>query len=339
VSESYFSLSSNEQQEALQYASAQSGRPVHLLEKDLWVVWTLKTLFESQAGADLTFKGGTSLSKAYKIIDRFSEDIDLTCNIRRLIPDRTSEHGELPSNRSQAKKWVKDINVALKEWITQEIQPILERALQNENIPASLELTSSGDTLLLKYPALTSGTGYIAPIVRLEFGGRATGEPHQIQGVVCDMASYIPELSFPTAAPLVMSVNRTFWEKATAAHVYCMQGKLRSERYARHWFDLAAIAKSKFITATQDKAVALTVAQHKSIFFFEKDHTGHVVDYLDAIQGNLKIVPTGDAKLALKKDYAAMTDDGVLLGGHDSFEAVMDACHTLERLCNSRQDS
>ena len=134
--ESYFSLSSNEQQEALQYASAQSGRPVHLLEKDLWVVWTLKTLFESQAGADLTFKGGTSLSKAYKIIDRFSEDIDLTCNIRRLIPDRTSEHGELPSNRSQAKKWVKDINVALEEWIIHEIQPILERAIQHERIHA-----------------------------------------------------------------------------------------------------------------------------------------------------------------------------------------------------------
>lgn len=80
-----------------------------------------------------------------------------------------------------------------------------------------------------------------------------------------------------------------------------MQGKLRSERNARHWFDLAAIAKSEFITVTQDKAVALAVAQHKSKFFFEKDRTGDVVDYLDAIQGNLKIVPTGDAKLALKK--------------------------------------
>ncbi len=105
--ESYFSLSSNEQHEALQYASAQSGRPVHLLEKDLWVVWTLKTLFESQAGAGLTFKGGTSLSKAYKIIDRFSEDIDQTCNICRLIPDKTSEHGELPGNRSQATNGLK----------------------------------------------------------------------------------------------------------------------------------------------------------------------------------------------------------------------------------------
>lgn len=336
MSESYFSLSSNEQQEALQYASAQSGRPVHLLEKDLWVVWTLKALFESSAGADLTFKGGTSLSKAYKLIDRFSEDIDLTCNICRLIPGRTSEHGELPSNRSQAKKWVKDINVALKEWITQDIQPILERAMQNENMHASLELTPSGDTLLLKYPALTSGTGYIAPVVRLEFGGRATGEPHQTQGVVCDMASYIPELDFPVAAPLVMSVNRTFWEKATAAHVYCIQGKLRGERYARHWFDLAAIAKSKFITATQDKAVAQAVAQHKSIFFLEKDLAGDAVNYLDAIQGKLKIVPVGHARLALEKDYAAMTNDGVLLGQHDSFESIMDACHTLELLCNKR---
>ncbi len=92
------------------------------------------------------------------------------------------------------------------------------------------------------------------------------------------------------------------------------------------------------ITATQDKAVAQAVAQHKSIFFFEKDSAGDAVDYLDATQGNLKIVPTGDAKLALEKDYAAMTGDGVLLGNHDSFEEVMDACHTLEELCNSRHD-
>ena len=94
--ESFFELGQKDQREALEYARAETGRPAHLLEKDIWVVWTLRALFDAAIGADLTFKGGTSLSKAYKVIDRFSEDIDLTYDIRKLIPDLTGESGELP---------------------------------------------------------------------------------------------------------------------------------------------------------------------------------------------------------------------------------------------------
>jgi len=84
------------------------NRPTtHLLEKDAWVVWALGALFESPLGTDLTFKGGTSLSKVYKVIDRFSEDIDLTYDIRKLIPDLTGGDESLPSNRSQATKWTR----------------------------------------------------------------------------------------------------------------------------------------------------------------------------------------------------------------------------------------
>ncbi len=99
MAEYFFDLSPDDQREALEYAREQSGRPVHLLEKDIWVVWTLHALFASQLAADLTFKGGTSLSKAYKIIDRFSEDIDLTYDIRKLIPDRVGEGEGLPPPR------------------------------------------------------------------------------------------------------------------------------------------------------------------------------------------------------------------------------------------------
>jgi len=87
VAESFFALSRKDQREALEYGRSETGRPAHLLEKDLWVVWTLRALFDSHLAADLTFKGGTSLSKVYKVIDRFSEDLDLTCDIRTLIPD------------------------------------------------------------------------------------------------------------------------------------------------------------------------------------------------------------------------------------------------------------
>jgi hypothetical protein len=250
VAEYFFDLSKEDQREALEYGRAETGRPAHLLEKDVWVVWTLRTLFESPLSADLTFKGGTSLSKVYKVIDRFSEDLDLTYDIRKLIPDLIGAGGDLPASRSQASKWAQAVRHRLPDWITQNVQPVLQAALMRERLDARLELGGQqNDKLLLHYPALTQGTGYVAPVVTLEFGARATGEPHQVFQVTCDIAEHLPDVSFPTASPLVMSVARTFWEKATAAHVFCAQGRIRSERYARHWHDLAAIARSPHFTA------------------------------------------------------------------------------------------
>lgn len=75
----------------------------------------------------------------------------------------------------------------------------------------------------------------------LEYGARSTGEPSQIHDVVCDAAAYLKELEFPTAQPRTMKAERTFWEKATAIHVFCVQGKLRGERFARHWHDLVRL--------------------------------------------------------------------------------------------------
>jgi predicted nucleotidyltransferase component of viral defense system len=87
MADSWFSLSRVDQAEAFEYAAARSGRPAHLLEKDIWVVWALSAIYESTLASKLTFKGGTSLSKVYRIIDRFSEDVDLTYDIRELAAD------------------------------------------------------------------------------------------------------------------------------------------------------------------------------------------------------------------------------------------------------------
>lgn len=87
MAESWFSLSRDDQVEALEFAAARTGRPAHLLEKDIWVVWVLSAIYESDLASKLTFKGGTSLSKVYRIIDRFSEDVDLTYDIRELAAD------------------------------------------------------------------------------------------------------------------------------------------------------------------------------------------------------------------------------------------------------------
>ncbi len=87
MSDVFLQLSAEDRIEALATAAAESGRPAHLLEKDVWVVWALRALFDAPLGEALVFKGGTSLSKAYDVIQRFSEDIDLTYDIRRLLPD------------------------------------------------------------------------------------------------------------------------------------------------------------------------------------------------------------------------------------------------------------
>ncbi|MCS4308095.1 hypothetical protein M2404_002443 [Rheinheimera pacifica] len=335
--EYFFDLSKQDQHDALEQGRAETGRPSHLLEKDLWVVWALRALFESPLSGDLTFKGGTSLSKVYKVIDRFSEDIDLTYDIRKLIPDLIGESGELPASRSQADKWTQAVRHRLPGWIKENIQPVIRAALVRDGLDARLELGGPGkDKLFLHYPALTQGTGYIAPTITLEFGGRATGEPHKIFQVSCDIADYLPEVSFPTASPQVMSIARTFWEKATAIHVFCAQGRIRSERYARHWHDLAAIVRSPHFTAIiADRQVATDVARHKSHFFIEKNADGQVIDYAAATTGHLKIVPEGKAKAALEKDYAAMLADEVMVGDVLPFDTLLEICVSLESKLNN----
>jgi hypothetical protein len=315
VAEPYFSLSDEDRAEVLELGRERTGRPAHLLEKDVWVVWTLGTLFGSPVGAGLTFKGGTSLSKAYRIIDRFSEDLDLTYDIRRLIADLAGGEEFLPTSRSQASKWTRAVRDRLPEWIAGAVQPAIQEALDQASLGAKLELSGADkDNLLLHYPAVKRGTGYVAPVVTMEFGGRSTGEPHSTMPVTCDIEGQVDGVSFPAASPMVMSVTRTFWEKATAAHVYCAQGRIRGERYARHWHDLAAIMRSPhFEAAIKDREVARAVAEHKSHFFSEKNAAGHTVDYFAAVAGSMQVVPEGAAREALAADYASMLEDQVMV--------------------------
>jgi len=118
MADSFFALSAADRRDALQVASDQSGRPLHLLEKDIWVVWSLERIFASSFGPKIVFKGGTSLSKAYGAIRRFSEDIDLTYDIRAIAPDLTADSADaLPPTRSQEKRWSKEIKSRLADWV------------------------------------------------------------------------------------------------------------------------------------------------------------------------------------------------------------------------------
>lgn len=129
MTESWFGLSPTDQGEALQVAATRSGRTAHLLEKDIWVVWALSAICRASFSTHLNFRGGTSLSKVSPVVDRFSGDIDLTYDIRKLVPDRLRQSEPLPTTTSQEKKVTSAVRERLPAWISTHVQPLLQAAL------------------------------------------------------------------------------------------------------------------------------------------------------------------------------------------------------------------
>lgn len=332
----YFALPREDQREALLVAAERSGRPLHLLEKDVWIVWALHHLFTGPHAPHLVFKGGTSLAKAHGVIKRFSEDVDLTYDIRAIAADLIDKaDSPWPTSRSQEKKWSKAIRQRLAELVGDQLAPDLAKALAEQGLPASAR--AEGERIFIEYEAFGMGTGYVRPSVLLEFGARSTGEPHEPRQVVCDAAAHLPEVSFASATPLVMRPERTFWEKATAIHVFCAQGSFRGgDRYARHWHDVTRLDAAGFAdSAAKDRALALAVAAHKSIFFAESMPDGAPIDYRAAVTGALVLAPIGDARKALAEDYRRMVEDGLLLDDAEPFDKLLERCQALALKVNA----
>ena len=294
MAENYLTLSREDRLEALGVAATNSGRPIHLLEKDVWVVWALVALFASEFGRHLVFKGGTSLSKAYGVIGRFSEDIDVTYDVRELIPELVGDGAPIPRSNSQAKKWRDAIDEKLADWVKDKAVPVIT-GKHAAATGVDAKVNAEGSNIHIDYDPLAKGMGYVAPRVTIEFGARSTGEPCEERPIVCDAALHLPDLDFPTATPRAMLPKRTFWEKATAIHVYC-RGDARDNRYARHWHDLVRLDDAGYAQAAfDDPALANAVAEFKGRFFREKDRNGDPIDYAKAVAGDLQLVPDADA--------------------------------------------
>lgn len=308
-----------------------------MLEKDIWVVQTLDVLFSIAIGQHLVFKGGTSLSKAYGVIHRFSEDIDVTVDIRQLLPDETSS-SVFPPSRKQAGRWRDRIEkIKLPELIANEISPQLEARL-----PRGVALECSGTNVMVDYSDIgidrqsrsSALSVYVEPVVRIEFGGASTGEPSHEVGIACDASNSeaASEIEFPHANVRVMDVQRTFWEKATLAHVACVKGRNDWGRYARHWYDLVRIYKSEYWDeCLRDVETARLVARVKKHFYRESG-----VDYEDAVAGNIRIVPDGENLASLNADYGDMVESGMFDREVEPFDELMVKCDEIANALNSR---
>src|ERR1700733_8604726 len=210
MAENYLTLSREDRLAALGVAATASGRPVHLLEKDIYVVWAIDGLFSSEFGNHLVFKGGTSLSKAYDVIARFSEDVDVTYDVRKLIPELVGDGAAIPISNSQVKPWRDAIDEKLPVWVRDAALPAINKHVAADGV--DVKVAADGAKIYIDYDPLATGTGYVSPRVTLEFGARSTGEPCEERQITCNAAAHLPELEFPAAKPRVMLPKRTFWE-------------------------------------------------------------------------------------------------------------------------------
>ena len=303
------------------------------MEKHTWIVATLGVLFEAPFGRHLVFKGGTSLSKVWRAIRRFSEDIDITYDIRGFAPDLVAGGDEeaLPPTRSQERRWTRAIRPRLADWVRDTAGPLVREELARAGFPARVR--AEAERLYIGYEPLFEPHGIVRPEVQVDFGARSTGEPHAVHRVVCDAAAHLPGLAFPEALPAVMLAERTFWEKATSMHVYCLRpGRAMVEALAR---PRPSGRRRNRSTRSRGPRTRSVCCPHKAMFFRENDSNRQRIDYHAAVSGNLRLVPSGAAQEALAADYASMLSTGMLLDMDESFGTVMERCAVIEARANA----
>lgn len=332
MAEAFLQLPRPERAEILAGLAPRLGRTPVVLEKDVWVCWTLAHLFTMPAGLPMAFKGGTSLSKVFDAIHRFSEDIDITINYRALDEDADSFAPSI--SKSKQKKLSDSLRHRVAEHITCVVMPHLTEALSLTYVEegASVERVDE-ETVKISYPSAAIGADpYILDTVKIEFGGRSSTEPQGKHLVSPYLAASLPELAFPIASPFVLSPARTFWEKATLIHAECGRASLLAsvERKSRHWYDLALLADGPIgREALQRPELLEDVVKHKKVFF------GSATAKYDAcLEGQLQLIPAATLNDALKKDYEAMKSAGMFYKAPPSFADILERLRALEATVN-----
>lgn len=294
----------------LQKAAIRTGYPEVILEKDAWVCWALKILFSiDEVAKYLVFKGGTSLSKAYGVIHRFSEDIDLT--IDKEILGHKSKDLEVMSGTARDKT-LTELSSKAKVFVQQTIQKKLSDVFAGKLTETwNLEVDPNDSlSLLFHFPSVLSEErfNYISRYIKLEFGTRADTWPSDERILSSYMYESFPDLITDDQpfAVSVLSVERTFWEKATILHAeyYRPEGKTVQLRLARHYYDLYCLMTSSYGDAAIKNVMLLEhVARQKSLFF-----RAGWAKYNEARPGTLRLVPKEPRLEQLRGDYRLMRE-------------------------------
>jgi len=316
------------------------GLDAFSVEKDFWVCWTLRELFSLPGiGEHLTFKGGTSLSKAWKLIHRFSEDIDLVVDKDVLGFGSDAAPDKAPSNKQRkarlealmesCRRWVQD---TLRHELTVRIAETLGSDGWHLEIDPNMP---DGQCLLFHYPSVfpPNANGYVLQQVKIELGARSDDWPNSECPIQPYLAERFPQLMPEGPFPVrVLAAERTFWEKACLLHeeTFRPHDKPRKLRMARHYYDLWCLLRAGVgERALANTALFQRVAEHREIFFRYA-----WVDYSTHKPGSFRLTPPTDHLANWRSDYQAMLGP-MFFGEIPDFDEIMEAVSEFEKTFNA----
>jgi hypothetical protein len=320
--ESVARLSPAERRELFAETAARKRMTPAIVEKDFWVCWTLGRLFaHPELSRLLMFKGGTSLSKVFGLIERFSEDIDLILDWRVVIgeDDPLAERSATKQetlNKTIAAKAVDYIGGELLAMVSQVVDPVCRCELAADDLYA----------INVIYPAAFSDV-YLRPEVRLEIGPLAAWMPYDHYRIRPYAAEAFPQL-FKQADCAVQAIRaeRTFWEKATILHHEANRPESSPQplRYSRHYYDLAMMAAAP----VKDAALADLALLEDVVAFKQRFYRRPWAHYDLAMPGTFRLIPPMHVLSAIEKDYAQMRN--MIFGRYPDFGEIMGTLRNLE---------
>lgn len=327
---SFHTLPENEKVIVLQEISNKQGLAPFAVEKDWWVVQTLSIIFEMNVGEHLVFKGGTSLSKAWNLIDRFSEDVDLAINRQFLGFEGELSKKQITALRKTANSYISEI------FFIELQEEFIKKGFENLKWEIIKTTDSDQDPVIINlyYPNSIKTPGYIQPRVQIEIGCRSLREPFSQQKIASLVDIQFPNTIFSQPASLIPTVNpeRTFLEKIFLLHEEFSKPKekIRVERLSRHLYDVYQLSQTKFANiALRDKELYETIVRHRFRFTKIGD-----IDYNLHQPQTINPIPSIEIIDNWKADYNTMQEQ-MIYGDSPSFETIISTLLELKKKINS----
>ncbi|MEE8186126.1 MAG: nucleotidyl transferase AbiEii/AbiGii toxin family protein [Nitrososphaerales archaeon] len=307
-----------------------------IIEKDFWIVWTLKHLFDLQEFPDLVLRGGTTLAKAYHVTQRFSEDIDLAIERGFFQFDDAEIFNSRTS--SQRNTLLGRLERQCRDYIQDTLRPLLleryQEALGLDNI--SLETEQGQLTRLIFIYPMSLGEeydvpGYVSPSISIELSARPSFAPNESRTIRPYAADYFgDEFVQPECVVRVLRAERTFCEKLTMLHKYADRQPAGGERISRHYYDIFMLLnqRSMLTVASSGEMLPATVV-YMNAFYHQPS-----AKYDDIVSGNLRLVPLGERRNRLEADYRLMEE--MIFGEIPPLERLLEELERLENIINSR---
>lgn len=296
----FISLPENSKRDIISQTAAAMNMEPAAVEKDFWVCWVLQQLFRSALADKIIFKGGTSLSKVYGLIQRFSEDIDLILNWDS-FKEKGGWNPEEKYGKNRRAKMLEELDAWNVQTVAKELLPTVQECCAGVCTAEIRE--QEPESIFVIYPRLW-GSSYIRPEIKLEIGPKAAWNPHEYHDVCPYVAEKYPRFfTEPSCSVCVTTAERAFWEKVTILHSQSQRPNELPLRYARHYYDTVMMARREELklSAFADVRLLYQVASFKDYFY-----RAGWADYPNAKPGTMHLMPSQHILADLKKDYAAM---------------------------------